>query len=101
MIKIAIKHFIYEKCINVLFGAIKRNFRTPPKFKFEVGMQLSYIDFITFGNTKRRVTIRDVTILQINAIHISVSGYINDKHVEIWIVSDKINSIGGIWYNNP
>jgi len=26
MIKVAIRHFIYEKCISVLFNAIKRNF---------------------------------------------------------------------------
>lgn len=29
MIKIALKHFIYEKCIDMLFGAIYRNFALP------------------------------------------------------------------------
>ena len=31
MIKVAIKHFIYEKCINVLFSAISRNFNRNPR----------------------------------------------------------------------
>jgi len=30
MIKIFLKHLIYEKCINVLFNAISRNFTRPP-----------------------------------------------------------------------
>jgi len=30
MIKVAIKHFIYEKCINVLFNAIAINFCKKP-----------------------------------------------------------------------
>ena len=35
MIKVAIKHFIYEKCIDVFFNAISRNFDTNPMLLVE------------------------------------------------------------------
>ena len=41
MIKIALKHFIYEKCINVLFDGIVSNFIIP--YKFNVGDRFNYM----------------------------------------------------------
>jgi len=38
MIKIALKHFIYEKCINVLFDGIINNFSTQKVIKFTADM---------------------------------------------------------------
>jgi len=38
MIKIALKHFIYEKCISILFDTINRNFRIPKVKKFSYEM---------------------------------------------------------------
>jgi len=43
MIKIALKHFIYEKCISVLFDTINRNFRLPKATQFCVHQQYDYI----------------------------------------------------------
>ena len=44
MIKIALKHFIYEKCIDVIFNAIINNFKTPTTWhKMKVGDRFNYI----------------------------------------------------------
>ena len=34
MIKIALKHWIYEKCIDVFFSVVGRNFDIPVKYPF-------------------------------------------------------------------
>ena len=62
MIKIALKHYIYEKCISILFNAINRNFRKPVKkshFTFEVGEHYS---FITIVEKTRILELTDVNI---------------------------------------
>lgn len=43
MIKIVLKHWIYEKCINVLFNTIDRNFNTPTSSRVKIGKCYSKI----------------------------------------------------------
>lgn len=44
MIKIALKHFIYEKCIDVLFNAIENNFCTNTEnSEFKIGDTFEHI----------------------------------------------------------
>jgi len=43
MIKVALKHFIYEKCIDVLFNAIDKNFMGPYR-EFKVGDTFLYME---------------------------------------------------------
>lgn len=51
MIKIALKHWIYEKCINVLFDGIKKNFNLSRNYPVRVGEFYSTI-IIKFDNER-------------------------------------------------
>ena len=49
MIKIALKHYIYDYCISLLFAGIEKNFK-PINTKFKVG---DYFSIIEFGGVHR------------------------------------------------
>jgi len=99
MIRVAIKHFIYEKCISVIFNAIAMNFKRAPKFKFKKGMFIFYIKFTPQGQSKV-ITAQHVNVLSVMIEHISVAAFINEKHVTLWIHINSIKSIGNILEDN-
>lgn len=43
MIKVVLKHFIYEKCLNVLFDGILNNFLVSENKEFNIGDCFKYI----------------------------------------------------------
>lgn len=53
MIDIALKHFIYEACINTLFNGIRKNFFLPSKAlpDFKVGQTYQYLTSISSTNS--------------------------------------------------
>ena len=95
MIKIAIKHFIYDKCISVLFNAINRNFHIPKVKKFTADMfhegdTYNYIKVYVNGmeSTFYECSIRNAYPDRIVLI---CKGYVNrDKSGNINIKSESI-----------
>ena len=71
LIRVAIKHFIYEKCINVFFNAIINNFGISDITEFKTGDEFLHIevnvdlDSIITDNTPMDFKVRlfDCTIL--------------------------------------
>ena len=69
MIKVFLKHHIYEKCIKVIFNAIGNNFSQIPKYEFKEGQRLKQV---TYGSG---ISFRDfygVTIIAVTNDHIDV-----------------------------
>jgi hypothetical protein len=62
MIKLAIKHFILETCINTLFDSIDCNFKD---YSFKVGDRIPILHVQT-GNKKMYVRYHDVVIRSVN-----------------------------------
>ena len=81
MIKIALKHWIYEKCIDVLFKAIDNNFCFgPEKNGFKVGDKFKYIyilskDPLLTLSPSGRCTLYDCTILNNDRGRLTVEFY--------------------------
>ena len=98
MIKIALKHFIYEKCINVIFNAIKRNFMNAPIPEFSKGGSYKHLvmhsmasnthlynckildtwDATTPFNTDRKIPSCSCTGYDVNGIY---------QHVPNWVLT--------------
>jgi len=65
MIKTAIKHFIYEACIEQLFNGIDRNFRKVKtlKDKLVIGKHYSRIDYGEIGEYVTDAIINDICLI--------------------------------------
>ena len=79
MIDIALKHCIYETCINVLFDGIEKNFVPPiiPWEKLHTYGRYRYIKAVINNNTH---FFRDVFILGKKESHGMIEGGINFSH---------------------
>ena len=67
MIKTALKHWIYELCINQIFNAINSNFTTvPKKLQLKIGETYSEIWYRTSRNTKLILQNATLSQLKIN-----------------------------------
>jgi hypothetical protein len=67
MIDTAIKHFIYEICIDTIFLAVRKNFVKPkiPLPTFRIGDFYKYIEMLDFNNVTGKfydITITDIEI---------------------------------------
>jgi len=58
MIKLALKYLIYEKCIDVFFEGISKNFFMPRKYKVEAGR--TYHTMIVYGSESDGVALYPV-----------------------------------------
>lgn len=72
MLKIYLKHFIYEKCIDVIFNAIINNFRTPNKLhNVKVGNCFYSITVYTQG---RKTVYYSPEVVEVNNDYFVISG---------------------------
>lgn len=60
MIKLALKHWVYEQCIDVLFNAVKNNFSD--RYRFKVGDKYVYLAITCVDTTKWHYVFNNVTI---------------------------------------
>jgi hypothetical protein len=91
MLKVALKHWIYEQCISVLFAGISHNFMENFHGGFKVGDKLSSI--LTkweFNPTRFHYKYYNCNILSVddNIIYFS---YDNKYHIDI--ISNEVYSI--------
>ena len=63
MIKVFIKHHIYERCINVLFNTISRNFVRPKPDRFKIGEFWRQIEYY-YSNKQYPIYYHNCTILE-------------------------------------
>ena len=93
MIKVALKHFIYEKCIELLFSGIRKNFKQPDVV-FKNGAKYMRMDFEweTTTNQRIRYIFHTCTVLSstVDTVRIKYYGrhrYIDNRCTENWYIA--------------
>lgn len=106
MIKIALKHYIYENCISIFFDFINRNFHTPKLKKitasmFREGDSYNYIQILIDGIS---YTLYDCNIKSVcfNKIVITYAREVEyDKAGNIKSLREKSSSLcSGLFYDD-
>ena len=67
MIKVALKHYIYEACIKVFFEHLTSNFKENP-YSFEVG---KIYRRLTVKQPKARIELEYCKIMSVNNVHVT------------------------------
>lgn len=79
MIKIALKHFIYEKCINVLFRNITKNFVHPKLGDVRVGAKFRWINYRYDSSDIDSITLYNCEIVDIDTVFVCIR---HDNRIE-------------------
>jgi len=96
MIKLALKHLIYELCIEQLFNGIRKNFIIYPPTKYKIGEKYGLIEFrITSSNYH----IIHATISDIQHGNIVIAGdfYVETSSGGVKALSIKIVDVKPEW----
>lgn len=97
MIKVYLKHFIYEKCITVLFDGIFNNFSASKNEEFKVGdgfhsLQVKISDIQT--------TLYDCTIMDILQGTVLIQYHLSKRVFDSGLISNDMSRIPVVWRVN-
>lgn len=104
MIKIALKHFIYEKCINVLFDGILNNFSASKNGEFKVGDRFHSIQ-VKFESTRVNLseiqtTLYNCTIMDILQGTVLIQYHLSKRVFGGGLISNDMSRIPVVWRVN-